>query len=797
MKDEKNNFNSGNSKKHSFLCCKNSCKSLLLLFLVLLNFSILSAQTPVLDSLKTKLKTVENEEKVEILNTLCKGFWFRDFQASINYGKQAISLSEKIGYQQGFASGHLNVGGAYHINDQLEEGLKYYQIALTEFRRLKNEIGISQCLNNIGNLYYDLGEREKALLFYEESLQLKQKLKDEEGVARTLNNLGKLYNDWGNTEKSLEYHFEGLKIREKMNDGKRIAISLNNIGITYAQAGNLEQALSYYLQSLKIKEEFDDKRAIAITLSNIAGIYADLKQREMAISFYEKALQYQTELNDKKGISSTMQSLANQYHSLNELVKAESYYRQTLQIKKEIKDNIGIATASYGLAQTQLSQNKYQEAESEFLQVIALQKQMNDDKNLANTYLGIAHLYKETGSFEKAKKYYREGTELAQNNDSYRVMLSGLEGITNLCRESGDFENAYLYLQQHTALKDSLFNEVSSKNIAELKTKFETEQKEKEIRFLTTEQEKNRLIRNYLLVFSFFVLIIALLLYFLYLTKTKENKRRRASEAQILELNRTLEQRVKEEVAKLEKQQILLMQKSKLESLGRLSAGIAHEINQPVTRLSLGLDNVLIRQSMGKLDDSYLSQKCKDLFSDIDRIRVIIDHVRTFSREQSRASLEKINPNSVIENAIMLVQTQFKNHQVKLNKELDENIGFTLGNAFQLEQVMMNLLSNAKDAVEDKAQTISDYEKEIFVKTYQQENRIYLEVRDNGTGISEEALAKIFDPFYTTKSAEKGTGLGLSISYGIIKEMNGDIEVDSKDSEFTLMRIILPEQKKG
>jgi two-component system, NtrC family, sensor kinase len=232
--------------------------------------------------------------------------------------------------------------------------------------------------------------------------------------------------------------------------------------------------------------------------------------------------------------------------------------------------------------------------------------------------------------------------------------------------------------------------------------------------------------------------------------------------------------------------------------VGRLSAEIAHEINQPVTRLSLGLDNVLIRQSMGKLDDSYLSQKCKDLFSDIDRIRVIIDHVRTFSRDQSRASLQKINPNSVIENAIMLVKTQYNNHHVKLNKDLEKNIGFTIGNAFQLEQVMMNLLSNAKDAVEEKAEMISsDYEKEISVKTYQQENLIYMEVQDNGTGIDEETLAKIFDPFYTTKSAEKGTGLGLSISYGIVKEMNGDIEVESKKGEFTLMRIILPEQKKG
>ncbi len=193
---------------------------------------------------------------------------------------------------------------------------------------------------------------------------------------------------------------------------------------------------------------------------------------------------------------------------------------------------------------------------------------MNDVKNLAASYFGIAYLYKEIRKFDSSFYYFTEGIKAAKATNSPINLLDGYRGITDLSYQLKDYKSAYDYHLKYTALKDSLFNETNSQNIAELTTKYETEQKEKEIQFLTTEKEKNRLIRNYLLVFLFFVAVIAGLLYFLYLAKTKENKRRRDSEAKIQELNRTLEARVKEEVAKLEKQQILLMQKSKLESLG-------------------------------------------------------------------------------------------------------------------------------------------------------------------------------------------------------------------------------------
>jgi signal transduction histidine kinase len=143
------------------------------------------------------------------------------------------------------------------------------------------------------------------------------------------------------------------------------------------------------------------------------------------------------------------------------------------------------------------------------------------------------------------------------------------------------------------------------------------------------------------------------------------------------------------------------------------------------------------------------------------------------------------------------VQTQYDNHHVHFTLNLDNTIGFVLGNGYKLEQVLLNLLTNAKDAVDAKELAIpsASYQKQISLITCCDEKWIYLEVRDNGMGISEEDLDNIFDPFFTTKDPAHGTGLGLSVSYGIIKEMRGDIRVKSRPEEFTSMTISLPRVK--
>jgi len=270
---------------------------------------------------------------------------------------------------------------------------------------------------------------------------------------------------------------------------------------------------------------------------------------------------------------------------------------------------------------------------------------------------------------------------------------------------------------------------------------------------------------------------------------------RTRAQKKLSRLNLTLEKRVREELKKLEHQQQLLIQKSKLESLGELAAGIAHEINQPLGGISMGLDNILFKMKNGKSTEAYIQDKIASLFKDIERIRQIINHVRIFSRDQEKDIPEMMDVNEVVRHALSMVLTQYLNHGVDVRMNLSEEQPQAMGNKFRLEQVILNMLSNSKYAVEEKQRKTGSrkYRKEISVSTVlMNPDRISIEVADNGTGIPKRYMGNIFDPYFTTKDVENGTGLGLSISYGIIKDMKGEILVDSKAGRYTIMRIILP-----
>jgi PAS domain S-box-containing protein len=249
-------------------------------------------------------------------------------------------------------------------------------------------------------------------------------------------------------------------------------------------------------------------------------------------------------------------------------------------------------------------------------------------------------------------------------------------------------------------------------------------------------------------------------------------------------------------ISDLKEKQQMLIQKSKLESLGELSAGMAHEINQPLMVISLSIENIMQKMitSHKNLSLPYLQKKFDSILHNINRIQQIIDNMRIFARDQSSIIFEKINISEVIENSLSMVRAQYRSDGIKLSfAEVDRKL-HVIGNLFKLEQVIVNLLSNSRYALNEKDRIVdfSSFQKEIKIQVSQLEKKVFIEVWDNGIGIPEENIDKLFTPFFTTKKEGEGTGLGLPIAYGIVKEMNGDIRVESKPDEFTNVQVILP-----
>jgi PAS domain S-box-containing protein len=248
------------------------------------------------------------------------------------------------------------------------------------------------------------------------------------------------------------------------------------------------------------------------------------------------------------------------------------------------------------------------------------------------------------------------------------------------------------------------------------------------------------------------------------------------------------------DVSLRKKMDIQLIHNARLVSLGEMATGIAHEINQPLNTISLTLDNILYEINLIKsVDKNYFQTKSDKIFNNIYRIRNIIEHIRDFSRYQDDQSQVLFNLHKSITNAISLISEEFISKEIDLITDLEKGQSHAMGNVFKFEQVILNLLTNAKDAIDEKKKTkATDKRSYIRIHTFPQGKYIFVAVEDNGIGIKPENLDKVLLPFFSTKEVGKGTGLGLSISYGILKEMNGTLEIKSKPGVGTTILIRLP-----
>lgn len=245
------------------------------------------------------------------------------------------------------------------------------------------------------------------------------------------------------------------------------------------------------------------------------------------------------------------------------------------------------------------------------------------------------------------------------------------------------------------------------------------------------------------------------------------------------------------DVTEKRKMEVQLLHSGKLAAIGEMAAGIAHELNSPLTAI-LGNSQLLLRGTQSD-DTSYT------LLSDIrncgDRCKQIIKSLLTFSR-QDEYIFEPFSINEATAQVLNLLKYQLKKNRIVINQMLQKDLPFIEGSQPRIEQIIINLILNAKDALECSDQT----NKEIIIKTSLEENEIHLSVQDNGIGIEEARLSEIFHPFHTTKESEKGTGLGLSVSIGIAKAHGGTIEVNSligAGSTFTLKLPLQPSKQTG
>jgi len=235
----------------------------------------------------------------------------------------------------------------------------------------------------------------------------------------------------------------------------------------------------------------------------------------------------------------------------------------------------------------------------------------------------------------------------------------------------------------------------------------------------------------------------------------------------------------------LREKQEQLVQAGKLATLGELTTGVAHELNNPLNNIGLFIGNVIDLIELGEADPQRMLHELHSAMQQVHKATEIISHLRTFGRAAT-VSREPVVINQVIQRAISLVHKQLHLRQIEVQLRFPSEDVIVIGNAIQMEQVFINLLTSARDALADMTQ------KMITITCTVKTDVVNIHFCDTGPGIPAGLEQRIFDPFFTTKEVGAGTGLGLSITYGIIKEHQGSIAVESRPGEGALFIIQLP-----
>jgi two-component system sporulation sensor kinase A len=231
---------------------------------------------------------------------------------------------------------------------------------------------------------------------------------------------------------------------------------------------------------------------------------------------------------------------------------------------------------------------------------------------------------------------------------------------------------------------------------------------------------------------------------------------------------------------------IEVRQAQRLSAIGQLAAGVAHEVNNPLAALSGELQWL-----MEKTEDKKLGKSLSFMLKICDRIAVIVNNLLVFSRESFSAEKKNLKVEKAIEDTTKLIEKRFDLSNIRILRKYDKSLPKVNMNKGQIEQVILNVLLNSADAMPEGG-TIT-----ITTRQSRDSKSVEIVIKDTGTGINEENLGKIFDPFYSTKSPDKGTGLGLSVSHGIIKSHSGEISAKSKKGRGTEVMIKLPVKGEG
>jgi len=680
------------------------------------------------------------EDEVDQFLALGKDMLFTDVDSAFYYGEMAYKLARDAGYTRGSAKALSLKGTCELVKGDLEQAIQYLKLTRVLWEELKDTTELAKTLNNLGIAYSHQGEYDSAIFFQSESIVLLERLGDSTQLAGMYSNLGVSYRNKNNYKTALKQYERALEIqlnmRDQVDNREDIAYIYINIGSMYFTLEEFESSLEYFQNAEQIAREIDNKLLLA-------SIYVNLGASNYRLSQYESAL-----INLDAGI----------------------------EIAKEISHSQSIYRGYTYQGRTYEALNRYSVALDAYLQSLAIQTE--NDNIGADTYVDLGRINYKLYIFNKAEQYAKLGYDTAIENGKIETAADAAKLLSQVYEAELNPTLALKYEREHSVLKDSALRLVADREYTEMRTLFEADQQEKELKLRDAELarqvaliEKRKIqSRNmWYILGSVFVLFVSSVFY-LYKMKTTNQK--------LLTLNK----RIKEHRDLLNQQAQELWLKNK--DLKSFSLALGHDLKQPLTTIS-GFTDLIIKafdqskDPRGKMYANYLQQG-------IDRMNFRIEQLVEFFRTGENVSMANpVDLNKVISQVLQDLHSSISTTKTDLTIG---DLPTLKGDYGLITQLFQNLISNS---IKYRKEGTSP---EIVVESTVDDRHHIISVSDNGQGIKDiyiDSIFKLFDRGERREGSD-GSGIGLATCKRIVELHGGKIEVKSQYGEGTTFFIHLP-----
>ena len=578
----------------------------------------------------------------------------------------------------------------------------------------------------------------------------------EAGLIRATLLLGILHDVNSQYDSALFYYRESLALSHQAGDTLRVASNNANMGLTFFKIGNFREAMNYFLNSLGHFEKLGFNEGIASTYNNLGLIYIELGNYDRALDYYSKALQIRREMNDQYGIGAALTNIGNIYNRMDSLNLAVDYISESIEIKRAMDDQYGLAHSLNLIATVFTRKGELNKARSFLEDAIKKSQNLKSPGQEISAYLGYFELLMVEGRYKDAIRFSEKSLKMAEEIGSLSLQVSSFKSLSHAFEAYGNIEKAFEYHKKYISKKDELLNRERMNQVFQLELEYEREKSAAEIALLNRQAEINNLQiekkellisrRNSLIVAIITLFLVFLLLGYLYYIRQKNKEQ--------LKMNQTL--------ASIQQKVAQGAIEAEIKERQRIGEELHDSFGQVLSLIKLNLTKAQKKNEIPEQEREMMLEHSINLAN-----KGFVE-LRNISHNMSPIMLK--TKGLVLSVKDLLDRIKETNlytihfEVVDMEERLEPMMEFTLFRTIQ--ELLNNIIKHANAS-------------EISVQMLQDSGGITIMMEDDGQGFDELELENV-------------KGMGLKNAFSRIKNMNGELVIDSAKNRGTIINIIIP-----